>query len=262
MRSLGWGVAAVLVGCGGTPFTTSDAGADASTGSSGSATASGASAGGSGSAMTGTTSGMSSAGTQSGSSAASGMSGSNGGCPTGETPCAGQCCLPTASCHTDPATGDKTCAKICTDSTQCTGEAPATCCGPDVQAMNKRTDTWVCQASSAGGCRCTDRAQCTTNACAPLTDSAGNPVGPYICKPNGGQSYDGCGTAACNACIQAGYACYEPGGHSTYFCGKGCAVDKDCGDLGVVCCTPMTACGSCPVVGVPCSAGVCVPCGS
>jgi hypothetical protein len=136
------------------------------------------------------------------------------------TGCPVEDCLPGAVCQTDEA-GNKTCVETCTD-----------------------TDASACASGLV---------------CAPMTDTSGNPVGPYVCKPNDGQSYDGCGTAACNGCATSGFSCARVGTNQTiYYCGRNCEVDSDCAAAGV-CCLPMTACGECPVGG-SCGPGLCGPC--
>jgi hypothetical protein len=133
--------------------------------------------------------------------------------------CPVSACLPGAVCQTDGA-GNKTCLKTCTD----TNSAP---CGASL-------------------------------VCAPLTDPSGNPIGPYVCKPNDGHSYDGCGPAFCNGCATSGFSCEKAGANNTiYYCGKNCSVNADCRAPAGVCCLPMKACGFC--VGT-CSSGVCGPC--
>jgi hypothetical protein len=119
--------------------------------------------------------------------------------------------------------------------------------------------------SCAATCTDTDSSACIDGTvCSPLPDSSGFPVGPYVCKANDGESYDGCGTAVCNACATTGFSCAKAGNNNAiYYCGQNCKVDTDCEIAGVgqagVCCLPVTACGECPGFG-SCGAGVCGPC--
>jgi hypothetical protein len=181
----------------------------------------------------------------------------NGACCA--NPCGGACCVAGAVCL-DDGLGNKKCATGCTDSTQCPAAAP--CCGPAAEGLcGSIGSTWACMPMTlcAGEvCRCTTGASCTaTGVCAPFMVST-NPVGPYVCKANDGKAYDGCdgdclGTGHCpNA---PGDDCYNVGGNT--FCGKGCSIDSDCGDPGIVCCKPAT-CGNC--INSCRGAGVCGPC--
>ncbi len=183
-------------------------------------------------------------GNQDGGSSSGGSSGSS--CAI---PCAGQCCDANAICVQDAA-GNKSCAVRCTDTMQCPATDP--CCDPSFAGG-------ACvPMAMATACRCTTSSQCALGACAPLVDSSQNPIGPYVCKANDGKAYDGCGgnclgTGHCpNA---AGDDCYNVG--SNAFCGKGCSIDSDCGDPGIVCCKPAT-CGNC--INSCKGAGVCGPC--
>jgi hypothetical protein len=120
----------------------------------------------------------------------------------------------------------------------------------------------VCQTDHAGNKTCLEECangQCASPlACAPLTDPAGTPTGPYVCKANDGHSYDGCGPAACNACATQGFSCSKAGANGFYYCGQGCKTAADCGGSAGICCLPTTACGFC--LGLGCAAGVCGPC--
>jgi len=228
MRALwAWWAVAFGAGCSGAPFTTLDAGASGSSSSSGSTGSSSGSpfvtpeAGASGAASSGSAPGSGSSGSAgSASGGSSGATGSSSGAPV-------------QTCPTGYAL--------------CSG---AQCCLPNEQCIENAEGN-ICSKI------CTASTQCGSGACAPLVDSSGNPTGPYVCKPNDGHAYDGCGPAVCNACATTGFSCEKAGENSFYYCGKGCKVPADCPGA---CCLTMAACGFCPLVGT-CSAGVCGPCG-
>jgi hypothetical protein len=140
------------------------------------------------------------------------------------------------------------------DGGACANPCPIQCCSSGAVCSTDRAGNKSCVET------CTNITACPSGlVCAPLTDPAGNPVGPYACKSNDGQSYDGCGTAICNGCATQGFSCAKAGNNTViYYCGRNCRVASDCGDAGGVCCLPTVACGFCG--GTGCAPGVCGPC--
>lgn len=227
IRALGFVVLAVACsssssGGGGKDGGTTDSSASSSSGSSSSGSSSG-----------GSSSGSSSGGMQ---------------CPTGETACAGQCCVnATATCVTTP-TGTKLCAQTCTTSSDC--PVANGCCtvvnlagggqGGACQAPGSVTGQ-QCLCSTATECGSSGHTGSTTGCCAPIANAAGNPTGPYICKPNDGKGYDCCGAG----CV-SGYCCVnltqaDGGALIGSICQEPCTNSSTCGGGS---CTPLTT-GSC-----------------
>jgi hypothetical protein len=171
----------------------------------------------------------------------------NGACCA--NPCAAQCCAAGALCVQDGA-GNKSCATACTDSTQCPASAP--CCGPGSPAAEGTLpSSWACLPSGfyASGeyCRCSVSSSCSSGACAPLTDSLGNPVGPLVCKANDGAPYDGC-HGALTSC--GGAYCCVTDTNANEFCALPCANASNCGaakcnaySFANTTCSGPTACG-------------------
>lgn len=173
-------------------------------------------------------------------------------CPTANV-CGTQCCAAGSTCFDDGA-GNKKCATVCTASSQCK-DASAPCCGPldtGGKCSNSGT-TWACipatgQCSNGTRiCRCTVGADCTSGSCAPHVDPISlQPVGPYVCKANGGGLYEGCnGTTTC-----AGNTCCVKDSNANLFCANPCVNGSQCG--GAKCntynfsgssCGGPTACG-------------------
>lgn len=94
---------------------------------------------------------------------------------------------------------------------------------------------------------CSAPADCPQGACAPKTNDAGVPVGPFICKPNDGQEYHGC-RGILSKCDGA-YCCVKDR-FDNEFCARPCTSPAECGgarciaytfDLG--CMTASAACG-------------------
>jgi hypothetical protein len=136
----------------------------------------------------------------------------------------------------------------------CNGEQ-AQCCPPGDAACKLDAKGNVCLFV------CASRDQCSSKACGPLVDLSGNPIGPYVCKPNDGKLYDGCGPSEplYGSCT-GGFSCYQTSANTAYFCGIGCTgKGGDCGDAGNVCCNPLIPpCGN--PGGGGCMPGVCSPC--
>ncbi len=233
----------ISAACSSSPSTGNGSGSDSGSGSSGAGTSSSSWSGG---------------GASSGGSSGGASSGSSGGTTDGAAcvPCPTTCCAEGAIC-VDDGLGNKACRQVCTDSAQCPTAAPS-CSAASSGLCGTVGTQWACLPQ--GLCanqvvRCSATLPCPSGgACAPYVES-GNPVGPYVCKPNDGHSYDGCGTAVCNGCATSGFSCAKAGTNSFYFCGKGCSLDSDCPSA---CCLPTQACGFCG--GVGCAAGVCGPC--
>jgi hypothetical protein len=109
-----------------------------------------------------------------------------------------------------------------------TGDGPAcaTPCGSQCCPANQG-----CSTDGIGNPTCVPTCQtkddCPSGCCAPATNAAGDPVGPYICKPNDGQAY---------------HCCYG----ITVNCGANhcCVSDTDGNEFCAVPCTSNTPCGA------------------
>lgn len=235
---------------------------------------------GSAAATTGGSSGAGTTATSGGTGATGAASGgSTGGtsgvsCPAGGPACGGTCCpggftcVNGACCETacntqspgHPASlvccpagqecillGDHVtteCAQTCAESSRCPAAAP--CCTP----VTGGAAACVPGDPNSNTCICVNSSQCSSGCCAPAIDVNGQPVGPYVCKPNDGADYDCCG-GTFNTCTGAG--CCVKDGLDNLFCAVQCTVgDTTCGparcqnyDFSLVdtTCGGPTACG-------------------
>jgi hypothetical protein len=166
---------------------------------------------------------------------------SNSCCSAAQT-CGTACCASTAVCFTDGA-GNKSCATLCTDSSQC--PTATNCCTPFTNGQSACLAFGVAQGQA---CRCTTSAECSSGgACAPLTDTTGAPVGPFVCKPNDGALYDGCNGLGTTC---SGNGCCVQDTNGNYFCTTTCTNASMCGnakcntyDFNKTTCSGPTACG-------------------
>jgi hypothetical protein len=118
------------------------------------------------------------------------------------------------------ANNNLTCAKLCTSSNQCS--APNNCCTP-----LKTGSQSVCYAPGGKYCRCATGAECSSGCCAPATDATGNPVGPYVCKPNDGAAYNCCFGVG-TPCSGSAYCCVADAS-GNQFCATQCVNSSMCG---------------------------------
>ncbi len=164
-----------------------------------------------------------------------------------ETSCGDQCCLPGSFCILDQ-NGNTDCATSCSDNDQC--PADAGCCTPlgSGQCTSESACLSICQPPGAFDgevCRCNSAAECSTDCCAPAVDANGNPVGPFVCAPNDGQTYHCCNGG--EACVASGACCATYAGLGS-ICSDACSVDSQCG--AAHCLTPSDAGASCGAGGV------------
>ncbi len=152
-------------------------------------------------------------------------------CPTGwgcvsnvccQSPCNGTCCNSTQTCAT--LTGVTQCAQKCAESSRCPPTAP--CCLP----VDAGLDVCVNEDPSNGVCICARQSDCDaggdTACCAPATNLAGDPVGPYVCKPNDGNHYDCC-VGTFTTC--GGSDCCIKDAIGNEFCAAPCDAGAECG---------------------------------
>jgi hypothetical protein len=90
------------------------------------------------------------------------------------------------------------------------------CCANAAEAcvMNTTTGTLGCAPS------CVTASDCATGCCAPLTDTAGDVTGPYVCQDT---------RACCNLTICPGASCCVTDTHGNEFCATECADEAQCG---------------------------------
>jgi len=171
-------------------------------------------------------------------------------CPNGPL-CAGSCCNANALCVTDMA-GNQSCAIKCTTGADCTSAA-SPCCAviPGV----KGTQVCLPNDTVAGQqCACAKTTDCTSGCCAPVADSTGNPIGPYVCKPADGKPYDCSPDTACapTASCSSGYCPIQVTGNGSCVCSEPCTNSSQCGTGGGTCATLMNGtCNTAP--------GACLP---
>jgi hypothetical protein len=135
----------------------------------------------------------------------------DGGCAE---PCGSTCCQSGEVCV------GGACTTACTASSQCPSSAP--CC-----AVQSNGQSGCAPAGQGQACRCTTSSDCAaTGCCAPLTNSAGDPVGPYVCKADDGNAYDCC-TGAFTTC-GTNYCCVTDS-NGNEFCATQCTSSANCG---------------------------------
>lgn len=165
--------------------------------------------------------------------------------------CIAKCCKTVAGgckAGTDPVTdpdggepteagsdGGPTCAKPC--GSVCCGDKEG--CGVDTENAPKCVATCVTREDCPEG-----------NACSPATNAKGEPVGPYVCKPNDGKPYRGC-HGLFTTCETENFCCVGDA-NENMFCARKCGIAAECGaatckgfDFGTVStsCSGPTACG-------------------
>jgi hypothetical protein len=152
--------------------------------------------------------------------------------------CGTRCCTANETCVTD--TNGSSCQQTCAKSSEC--PSTAQCC--QVLADGQSACT-----AATDSCRCAVPADCVSGCCAPMTNASGDPVGPYVCKPDDGADYDCCKglTVRCGA----DHCCVKDN-LGNEFCAAACATDSDCGQAHcqsyifssfVTTCSGPTACG-------------------
>jgi hypothetical protein len=181
-------------------------------------------------------------------------------CPLGRA-CPTTCCDEGALCVSDNA-GNKLCAVTCTANSECPSSSP--CCQVFLAEFGGAIAfESACMPTQIGQqCRCASaNADCTTpstlGCCAPLTDDAGAPIQPYICKSNDGKAYDCCnGSSACAAGLCCTDVRVSDGGPEiiSAVCAQPCQSASNCGSGVLESCVPTTG-GS----GACASANVCLP---
>jgi hypothetical protein len=170
------------------------------------------------------------------------QTGDDGGAESGcAVPCGTACCTGNEACVKDSA-GKPSCQSGgCTTNADCPPTTP--CC--EVQSNGQS----MCAGKASGQqCRCTTSADCKdTGCCAPMTDSKGDPTGPYVCKADDANPYDCC-TGVLNFC-GSGFCCVADT-KGNEFCATECQGDSTCGgghckpyDFSHTSCGGPTACG-------------------
>ncbi|MHB8416487.1 MAG: hypothetical protein ACYDCL_00315 [Myxococcales bacterium] len=120
------------------------------------------------------------------------------------SPCGTSCCGPTSVCFTD-ASGNPSCVPQCSNSSQC--QPGGNCCAP-IGAVSGCIPAASVTAQTQ--CACTQQTDCSSGCCAPALDSAGDPVGPFVCKADDGALYDCCNGP--QGCAQGCCAAYTANG--------------------------------------------------
>lgn len=188
----------------------------------------------------------SSGGAGGGSNGGNGSGTTGGGCPTAL--CGSTCCTSSQTCVKD-SSNNTFCAENCTDSSQCPSASP--CCEPlGNTCVNVSDCPSVCTAVATSGsqaCRCTTGSQCTTNCCAPATDSNNNLVGFSICQADLGGLYECCNSTPCFGATD----CCVVDGLGNRYCAEPCSSSSTCGagqcdtdDFSHTICSGNMACGN------------------
>lgn len=137
-------------------------------------------------------------------------------------PCGDDCCNANAFCFEDGG-GNTACAIECEANSECPTASPV-CTLFDDGISGCTEDLGAPQ-------RCASSIDCETGACAPNTDTAGDPVGPYICVPDDGGAYHGC-SGLLTSC-GGGYCCFTDA-EQNQFCARPCETSAECGDASCV----------------------------
>ena len=164
-------------------------------------------------------------------------------CPGNAPLCPTTCCSVGSVCVKD-GSGNLTCAQTCSAGGQC--PSAKSCC---TLLSDGSGACFPLGTFNGQQCLCAPStpSDCASGCCAPSTDSSGNPIKPYTCKPKDGAGYDccssgmtGCGGGTCCVAYPSEYVCNKP-----------CAVNSDCGPSGS--CQPLGS-GNCLS-----KLGICVP---
>jgi hypothetical protein len=133
------------------------------------------------------------------------------------------------------------------DGSTCATPCGAACCA----------DGEACHSESGGSLACVktcaEGKDCSTGCCAPATNVKGEPVGPYVCKPNDGKPYHCCNGAftTCGG-IDGVTMCCVTDTKGNDFCARSCGMNTECGASHCVgytfgtfttTCSGPTACG-------------------
>ena len=130
-----------------------------------------------------------------------------------------QVCYP-ATCATFSSTGGTTGAS---------GTTSSSSGGSGTTAATGGSTSGISTSGGLGGGlgqSCTTSAECASACCAPQLNSSGNPVGPYICKPNDGAPYDCCFGVFTDC--GSGYCCFSDS-NNNQFCSAPCDGPDQCG---------------------------------
>jgi hypothetical protein len=128
------------------------------------------------------------------------------------------------------------------ESGACTRPCGTTCC-PDGYACNVESNGPQCVQT------CVTGKSCSSGCCAPATNAAGDPIGPYVCKPNDQKTYHCC-DGVFSTC--SGNDCCVADSNDNHFCARPCQNSPQCGaarcvgysfDLIRTTCKGPTACG-------------------
>lgn len=132
---------------------------------------------------------------------------------------AADCRAPDASAGADAAESDAS-HPAASDASTCARPCGSNCCQPD--------EGCALGAGGQGQCvkTCATSADCPTGCCAPATNAQGDPVGPYICKPNDGNAYDCC-FGVFNTCGEG--TCCVADSKGNKFCARQCLDNSHCG---------------------------------
>jgi hypothetical protein len=129
-----------------------------------------------------------------------------------------------------------------TDGATCARPCGSACCGAGEGCGLDGSGQPLCVKT------CSTGADCTTGCCAPATNAAGDPVGPYVCKPNDGKAYHCC-SGIFNTCDTG---CCVSDARDNYICATKCTGNDQCGaahcvgfNFGTITtsCSGTTACG-------------------
>ena len=107
------------------------------------------------------------------------------------------------------------------DGAVCATPCDGTCCPTGKGCADDGTGKRSCVTT------CFTGKDCASGCCAPATNKAGNPVGPYVCMPDDTKAYHCCTT---NFTFCPGDDCCITDTQGNEFCAQSCITNAQCGD--------------------------------
>jgi hypothetical protein len=141
--------------------------------------------------------------------------------------CISMCCMtvPAGCSGADSGLGSDTGANKDTGGNVPDTGAPDGGCIPCGTGSCCNSGTQTCMGGSCVS-TCRSSGDCSSGCCAPATNSNGDPIGPYVCKPNDAKPYDCC-TGLFNDCDSTHCCVTDP--NNNEFCVTQCTQNSQCG---------------------------------
>jgi hypothetical protein len=130
------------------------------------------------------------------------------------------CVVPASDGGSTPTEGDA--STTAPDGSACAAPCGTTCCQGGQACNVEPGGTPTCVKTCAIG------SDCSPSCCAPATNDKGDPVGPYVCKPNDGKPYHCC-NGITNTCSGGAQSCCVVDAKNNQFCATECQSNQPCG---------------------------------